>query len=129
MVRNAAAVLIIVTLVLGLLASRWGSSSTPAGMVEELARLRYANTLLQTKVQQYEARVEAADAGATAGSGGTEAHARELQVLERRVDELKRTLAACREVALKSQAESEPKSALRIRHGTPGSMHSVCKHS
>ena len=64
MVRNAAAVLIIVTLVLGLLASRWGSSSTPAGTVEELARLRYANTLLQTKVQQYEARVEAADAGA-----------------------------------------------------------------
>ena len=40
--RNAAVILIIVTLALALLASRWGNSTVPAAAADELARLRYA---------------------------------------------------------------------------------------
>ena len=58
--RNAAVALVITTLVLGLLASRFGGGSSVVpdqGVAEELARLRYANTLLQSKVNGYEAKM------------------------------------------------------------------------
>ena len=61
MARNAIVGLVALTLVLALFASHFGgggsSSSAPTGAAEEIARLRYANTLLQSKLNAYEARL------------------------------------------------------------------------
>ena len=59
--RNAGIALVVVTLVLALLASRMGSSSVPTGTAEELARLRYANSLMTSKLEAYEVRLNALD--------------------------------------------------------------------
>ena len=57
--RNAAVILIASTLALGYLASRWGSeSSMPAEVAQELARLRFANSVLQSKLDGHEAQSE-----------------------------------------------------------------------
>lgn len=61
--RNVA-VAIGAVLILALLIYRGGSSSIPPAVSEELARLRYANTLLQQKLSAFESRVEARDIAA-----------------------------------------------------------------
>ena len=61
--RNAVVCWILAALVLGLLVSRWAASSgvAPDGMAEELARLRYANALLQSRLEQVEALKQTAE--------------------------------------------------------------------
>ena len=55
------AIVVIVTLLLALLVSRYGSPSSSADRVstDEINRLRFANSLLQSKVNGFEARLQA----------------------------------------------------------------------